>query len=189
MCTRESTHILCLKLSLDTCSWFATIINTLNSTCNVHRLDLLHTDGASLASSWPLFPEMHLYHHLKGTNGAESGKFYAFLTSSEWSASYSSILSLRQRASDAQCQSQCGKKKTLVFILGIELQSSRHFTEQNIYVCLFTYLFYYATLTADTTVKWVVTGHYETRERKWPLPVTEPSAFLGGQRKTIKKSL
>ena len=51
MCTREDTHILCLKLSLDTCSRFVTIINALNSTCNVHRLDLLHTDGASLASS------------------------------------------------------------------------------------------------------------------------------------------
>jgi len=25
--------------------------HSFNSTCNVHRLDLLHTDGASLASS------------------------------------------------------------------------------------------------------------------------------------------
>jgi len=46
---------------------------------------------------------MHLYHHFKGTNGADRGKSHAFLTSSEWSASYSSILSLRQRASDVHC--------------------------------------------------------------------------------------
>lgn len=38
---------------------------------------------------------------LKGTNGAEREKFHAFLNLSEWSALYSSIFTLRQRASDA----------------------------------------------------------------------------------------
>lgn len=159
----------------------------------MHRLDLLHTDGASLASSWPLFPEMHLYHHLKSTNGAERGKSHAFLTSSEWPASYPSI-SGKEPLMPIANLNVANRKLCFFWELNFSHPDMLYWTE---YLCMFIYVlillcyincWHYSQMSCHR-ILWNIWEEMATAYNRDPLPITGPSSFLSGQRKIIKKSL